>query len=78
MDYWVSYIAYFFDINYPKTSEIILENHYVERIIQRIPYGSRETEQKMWALHDLVIDYLEKLAGAKQNIYENKRLGDIL
>ena len=47
-------------------------------IIQRIPYGSRETEQKMWALHDLVIDYLEKLAGAKQNIYENKRLGDIL
>ena len=62
MDYWVSYIAYFFDINYSKTSEIILENHYVTIIIRRIPYGNQKTEQKMWILHDLVKEYLEKLA----------------
>lgn len=58
MDYWVSYIAYFFDINYPASAEIILENHYPDRIIRRIPYSNRETEKKMWELRDLVVESL--------------------
>ena len=28
MDYWVSYVAYFYDIYFPESAEIILENHY--------------------------------------------------
>lgn len=59
MDYWVSYIAYFFDINYPETCEIILENGYVDKIIERIPYSNRDTEQKMRELYDSVITYLK-------------------
>ncbi len=60
MDYWVSYIAYFFDINYSASSEIILENDYVDRIIRRIPYSNRETEEKMWILRDLVMESLRR------------------
>ncbi len=63
MDYWVSYLAYFFDINYPASSEMILENHYVERMIRRIPYRNPGTEQKMWELYEMVMEYLRELAG---------------
>lgn len=54
MDYWVSYIAYFYDINFPETYEIIRQNHYVERIINRIPYGNPETKQKMMKLKEML------------------------
>jgi hypothetical protein len=57
MDYWASYIAYFFDIAYPETMDIIEENQYVERIIRRIPYSNSDTEHKMWKLYELVRDY---------------------
>lgn len=60
IDYWVSYIAYFFDICFPATSEIILENDYVEKIIRRLPYGNEDTEKKMWVLYEMVTDYLKR------------------
>ncbi len=59
MDYWVSYVAYFFDINYPESCEIILENRYVDRIINRIPYSNPDTERKMRKLHEMLTAYLE-------------------
>lgn len=62
IDYWVSYIAYFFDINYAETCEIILENNYVDRIMGRIPYSNRETEQRMKELYDKVILSLKHTA----------------
>ena len=62
MDYWVSYVAYFFDINFPATCRIILEKQYVERIIRRIPYGNKETEQKMKKLGEMVTEWLEEKA----------------
>ena len=37
MDYWLSYLAYFFDINFKVTYEIINDNHYVDKLIGRIP-----------------------------------------
>ena len=33
MDYWLSYLAYFFDINFKVTYEIINDNHYVDKLI---------------------------------------------
>ena len=62
MDYWVSYVAYFFDINFPATCRIVLEKQYVERIIRRIPYGNKETEQKMKKLGEMVTEWLEEKA----------------
>lgn len=63
MDYWVSYVAYFFDINFPATSEIILEKHYVDRMIDRIPYSNEMTERKMRKLAGWVKEALRDKAG---------------
>ncbi len=59
IDYWISYIAYFFDINYRETCEIILENHYVDKIIERIPYSNPDTERKMRELKGMLTAYLK-------------------
>lgn len=59
MDYWISYIAYFFDINFPETLSIIQENDYVDKIIYRIPYANIETKKKMDRLSKMVRTYIE-------------------
>lgn len=58
MDYWVSYIAYFFDINFKETFEIIREKNYVDRIIDRIPYSNPDTLEKMEQLRRMVNEYI--------------------
>ena len=60
MDYWVSYVAYFFDIAYKETMDIIREERYVERVIGRIPYENPETERKMRELRGMVEEYFEE------------------
>ncbi|MCI9217923.1 HD domain-containing protein [Lachnospiraceae bacterium 42-17] len=47
MDYWLSYLAYFFDINFRETLDIIREKNYVNRLIDRIPYSNQETKKRM-------------------------------
>ena len=59
MDYWVSYIAYFFDINFPETFSIIREKNFVHRLIARIPYSNPDTAQKMQQLEKMVTDYMD-------------------
>lgn len=54
MDYWVSYIAYFFDINFAETFSIIQEENYVRRIIDRIPYTNLDTQEKMRILEKML------------------------
>lgn len=58
MDYWVSYVAYFFDINFKETFEIIRENDYVNRIIDRIPYSNTDTRDKMEEIRRKVNDMI--------------------
>ncbi len=58
MDYWVSYIAYFFDINFPETFSLIEEEKYVQRIIARIPYGNPDTAKKMKQLEEMILDHI--------------------
>jgi len=47
MDYWVSYLAYFFDINFDVSLDIIREQKFAERMIERIPCEDPDTAQKM-------------------------------
>lgn len=61
IDYWVSYLAYFFDINYAATAEIILERDYPAKIMNRIIYSNVETKQKMLQLCDMTSAYLKAL-----------------
>lgn len=57
MDYWVSYVAYFYDINFKETMEIILEKNYISRIFRRVEYKNSETRSKMELLEKQITEY---------------------
>lgn len=57
MDYWLSYLAYFFDINFRETLKIIEEHQYVKRLIARIPYSNPETAAQMKEVKNNLLDY---------------------
>ena len=48
MDYWVSYLAYFFDINYQVTFDMIA----------RIPYSNLETAEQMLEIKEGLKQYV--------------------
>ncbi len=60
MDYWVSYIAYFFDISFPETFSLIKEEQYVQRIIARVPYSNPDTAEKMEQLEEMILEYIDE------------------
>lgn len=62
MDYWVSYIAYFFDINFPASAAFILEEDFVRRVAERIPYTHPDTAQKMEELVSMVEEFMREKA----------------
>ena len=47
MDYWMSYLALYFDINFPETYQIIKEQDYIRRIAERVPYSREDTKEKV-------------------------------
>lgn len=57
MDYWVSYVAYFFDINFRESMDIIEENDFISRIIHRIPYSNPKTAEQMERIEAYVKQY---------------------
>ncbi len=62
MDYWVSYIAYFFDINFRESMDIIKENDYISRIIRRIPYSNPKTAEQMNEIEGYMKQYVESMS----------------
>ena len=47
MDYWMSYLAQYYDINFPETYQIIRENNYIDRIAARVSYSREDTKEKV-------------------------------
>lgn len=62
-DYWVSYVAYFYDIYFKETMQIILEENYISRIIQRIPYSDPVAAERMKALENMLLEYARGMTG---------------
>lgn len=62
IDYWVSYIAYFFDIHFKESFQIIYENDFVSKIIHRIPYSNPDTKEKMDYLESITNQYIKDKA----------------
>lgn len=60
MDYWVSFMAYFNDINFKETLAIVKENNYVSRLVARIPYTNQDTAQKMQEIEKKLNQMLEQ------------------
>lgn len=69
MDYWVSYLAYFFDINYQVSFDIIEENNYIERLIARIPYSNLETAEQMLEIKEGLKQYVSAARCSKHSNY---------
>ena len=60
VDYWISYIAQYYDINFPETYEIMGEHDYVKRIKDRVPYALPETQEKMDILETELEKYMDE------------------
>ncbi|MDU3239432.1 MAG: HD domain-containing protein [Clostridiales bacterium] len=60
IDYWISYLAYFFDINFKESLQIIDEHQFISRIIQRIPYENPDTHKIMDEMERTLNDYVSK------------------
>ena len=58
MDYWVSYVAYFYDLNFRESLDIVEENDFVRRIIRRIPYSNPATRESMEELEKRLLRYV--------------------
>ena len=60
MDYWVSYVAYFYDLNFRESLDIVEENDFVRRIIRRIPYSNPATREAMEELEKRLLKYVHE------------------
>lgn len=58
MDYWISYLAYFYDLNFRESLDIAEENDYVHRLIHRISYTEPETADTMAELEYHLTEYV--------------------
>ena len=61
VDYWVSYVAQYYDLNFKETWQIMKENNYISRIINRLEYKDKDTREKMEILDHQMTDYMEKI-----------------
>lgn len=59
MDFWVSYLAYFYDLNFKESLKIVKENDYVRKIIERIPYSNLETKHTMKRILEELDKYID-------------------
>lgn len=59
MDFWVSYVAYFYDLNFRESLDIVEEQDYVRRIVGRIPYSDQETEHAMEEIERALTAYVQ-------------------
>lgn len=60
MDHWVSYMAYFYDINFKESMQIIKEKNYVSLLFDRIPYSNADTAKKMAKMREEMLAYVEE------------------
>ena len=58
MDYWVSYIVHIFDLNFRESMDIVAENNYIQRLIQRVPYSDPDTARKMQEIQKHAENYV--------------------
>ena len=61
VDYWVSYVAQYYDLNFKETWQIMKEKYYISRIIKRLDYKDEDTREKMEILDRQMNAHLEKI-----------------
>ena len=59
IDYWISIIAFIFDLNFNESKLYIKEKNYIDILIDRIEYKNTETIEKMENIRSCAKEYLE-------------------
>lgn len=59
IDYWISYIAFIFDLNFKESKRYIKEKDYIDILIDRIEYKNVVTKDKMENIRKCAKEYLE-------------------
>ena len=60
-------LAYFYDINFKATYESIRDNHYVDKIIGRIPYTNPDTGKQMEQIRNEMNLYIQNAINENGN-----------
>ena len=60
VDYWISYIAQYYDVNFPQTYMIMKEEDYIARIVNRLTYTQADTAEKMKYLTTQITAYMDR------------------
>lgn len=58
MDHWVSFMAYYFDLNFRESLDIIEEQDFLHRILLRIPYTNPDTLMQITRMEAHMQDYI--------------------
>lgn len=67
IDYWISYVAYFCDIYFRASLDIIEENDYLDKIIDRIPYSNPDTREQMEQIRTHLAEFIHTSPGYTWN-----------
>ena len=61
VDFWVSYVAQYYDLYFRETWEIMKEENYISRIIHRLKYKDADTKKKMEILEEKMNVYMNDI-----------------
>lgn len=60
VDIWISYLAFIFDINFDASLQYIVENNYINRLIDRVEYKNEDTKIKMEEIRNCANVYVKE------------------
>lgn len=65
IDFWISFIAFIFDLNFDISLNYIKEKNYIDVLIDRIEYKNSDTKEKMEAIRKCAKTYINKSKSKK-------------
>lgn len=60
MDFWISFLAFIFDLNFPSSFQYLKEENYINRNIDRFPYTNPATRAAMEEVREICLNYVEE------------------
>lgn len=66
LDYWVCVLAFVFDLNFKPTYEIVKENHYIDKLIDRFQYRNERTRKQMEQIRKILNSFIETKINSSQ------------
>lgn len=59
IDFWVSIVAFIFDLNFKVSFQYLKENNYINRVIDRLEYKNEDTKIKMEEIRKCANNYID-------------------